>query len=73
MRNDRLLFTPIETPTGEGSLLTRAVKKELEQFFKAAVLGRGKILHYKGWAGTRVAISEIKRAASMYKQKFAST
>jgi inorganic pyrophosphatase len=73
LRNDRLLLTPIEVPSGEDSLLTRTVKKELEQFFKATVLGRGKTLRYRGWAGARVALSAIKRAAKLYEHKIGTT
>jgi len=70
LRNDRLLLRPVELPSGEEALLKAPLRKELEQFFQAAVLGRGKVLQYKGWASRRIAVGEIRRAASLYKQKF---
>jgi inorganic pyrophosphatase len=69
LRNDRLIMTPIETATGEEDLLTRSLKKELEQFFCGAVLGRGKILTYKGWAGARTAASAVRQGARQFEDK----
>lgn len=68
MRNDRLLLTPIETATGDDKLLDRSLKRELEQFFKAAVLGRGKVLTYKGWGSARQAMGAVKKCAAMYEK-----
>lgn len=70
MRNDRLLLTPVETATGDDKLLSLALKRELEQFFKAAVLGRGKILTYKGWGGARQALAVVKQCATSHATKF---
>lgn len=69
LRNDRLVMTPIETATGDERLLSRALKKELEQFFKAAVLGRGKTLSYKGWEGNKAALAMINKCAALYETK----
>jgi inorganic pyrophosphatase len=63
LRNDRLLLIPTELSTGDDKLLNRKLKKELEQFFCAAVLGRGKRLTYQGWTGAREALAAIRRAA----------
>lgn len=69
LRNDRLVMTPIETATGDEHLLSRALKKELEQFFKAAILGRGKTLTYKGWEGNKGALATIHKCAALYETK----
>jgi inorganic pyrophosphatase len=69
LRNDRVLMTPIETTSGDDELLGAKLKKELEQFFCGAVLGRGKVLKFKGWGNARLALAAIKKGASLYEQK----
>jgi len=62
-RNDRLLFRPAADATAkEQQLLVPRLKQELEQFFQAAILGTGKTLTFKGWAGADQVIPAIRKA-----------
>lgn len=69
LRNDRLLMTPIEAASGDEGLFGRALKKELEQFFCGAVLGRGKTLRVKGWGSPARALSTIRQGGVLFSEK----
>jgi inorganic pyrophosphatase len=61
-RNDRFLLRPATDPAKQ-KMPDARLKRELEQFFEAAVLGTGKKLTFEGWRGPRAALAAIRAAA----------
>lgn len=61
-RNDRFVLRPAADPAKQ-DLFGPHFKRELEQFFAAAVLGTGKIVTCEGWRGPAAAMTAIRRAA----------
>jgi inorganic pyrophosphatase len=63
-RNDRFLLRPAaDKAMKEQDILTAQLKRELEQFFQAAVMGTGKRLTFLGWRNARKALGVIRRSA----------
>ena len=62
-RNDRFLLLPDMDKTVKKAMLTHRLKRELEQFFQAVVLGAGKSQTLLGWKGAGAARGAIKRGA----------
>ena len=69
LRNDRYIMRPVERAALDIDRLTPHLKRELEQFFLAAVLNTGKRLRYLGWRGAAAAATELKRAAARHEQR----
>jgi inorganic pyrophosphatase len=67
-RNDRVLAVPIEAPRHSGIRsiddLPPRVRDELEQFFLAATLFRGKDPKILGWSGPQEALHLIRESAT---------
>jgi inorganic pyrophosphatase len=63
-RNNRFLFIPGCDKSIKKSVLTARLKRELEQFFEAVVLGSGKTLSLLGWKDPGAALKAIKRGAT---------
>jgi inorganic pyrophosphatase len=61
-RNDRFLLLPDADKSVKKDILTARLKEELEQFFKAVVLGSGKTITPLGWKGATTALRAIKQA-----------
>ena len=72
-RNDRVIFVPsIETMPDQPKLAAQRLaklKKKLERFFKAAVVGTGKELTYLGWRDASAAEAAVKKAAQAARRK----
>jgi inorganic pyrophosphatase len=66
MRNDRYILEPIEGGAGESCTLDSRLKKELEQFFHAAIIGTGKTLKVLAWRNPAAALAGIKAGAGCY-------
>ena len=60
-RNDRFLFIPDTDKTVKKDVLTPALKKELEQFFKGSVLHSDKTVTFLGWKDGAAALRAIKQ------------
>jgi inorganic pyrophosphatase len=62
--NDRFLLRPAaDAAAREQHVLTPRLKRELEQFFQAAVQGTGKTLSLLGWHNAAKAMAAIRRGA----------
>jgi inorganic pyrophosphatase len=72
-RNDRFFFCPVKMDgedqqvTAEG--LTRTLKDEIEQFFKASVLNSDKLIKFEGWQSPDDALKAIKKGRKAYLRK----
>ena len=71
-RNDRYVFKPIKSPLkdvlDEVEELPSKIRNELEQFFRAAVLGTGKTLDYLGWKDAATALKGLRDGAERFAQ-----
>lgn len=63
-RNDRFLLIPQEDKTVKADILTKELKRELEQFFEGTVLHSSKRLTFLGWKNGAAAMGAIKQSAS---------
>lgn len=63
-RNDRFLLIPREDKTVKADILTKELKRELEQFFEGTVLHSSKRLTFLGWKNGAAAMGAIKQSAS---------
>jgi inorganic pyrophosphatase len=72
-RNDRVLFVPsIETSPDDldtAARRLRMLKRKLEAFFKAAIVGTGKELKYLGWRDAATADAAVRKAAANFRKK----
>jgi inorganic pyrophosphatase len=73
VRNDRLLMVPVKAPRTDGIVdarqLHERVRKELEQFFIAAVALADKDVQIEGWEGPDEAMALIQRGSAMVKRE----
>jgi inorganic pyrophosphatase len=67
-RNDRFLLIPDADKSIKRDVLSDRLKMELEQFFRAVVLGSGKTITLKGWAGAPAALKAIRKSAGRFAQ-----
>jgi inorganic pyrophosphatase len=71
VRNDRLLVVPVNAPRTDGVVdarqLHERIRRELEQFFLAAVALTDKEVQLQGWEGPEAAMGLVQRAGAMVK------
>jgi inorganic pyrophosphatase len=67
VRNDRLMVVPVNAPRTDGVVdarqLHERVRRELEQFFLAAVALTDKEVQLQGWEGPQAAVELVKKSA----------
>jgi len=72
-RNDRVIFVPSIETTPDNAKAAAALlaknKKRLERFFKAAVVGTGKVLTYRGWRDADAANAAIRKAVAAFRRQ----
>jgi inorganic pyrophosphatase len=69
-RNDRILAVPVrEYRRASEAILAPRLRRELEQFFRCAVLLEGKAIRFEGWAGPDKADALIRAAESAYRNR----
>lgn len=71
LRNDRFVLYPEKESAADAAQdgVPAALKREIEQFFRASILGSDRTIKFRGWQSADDALKAIKKGQSLFKRK----